>query len=260
MSALDSFWSGVLSLLTPLVTPDWGKLIGLIPLLLLGLVLLFLALQARAWMRMSASQPVRGPKGRPRDFRPILAGHLIVMVLGTVTVIAAFIAGSQDPSWTGATSPVGLLVYFPLLLLGLALVIGAAGSLIRIWDRNGRTDLEPDLIDRANAWIGRHPGRAKRSVIFAAGVMISAVGIALGTIPGWTTAAEAAATAAGKWPEVTSPEPVPVAVVPVLLVGLTLAVGAVGSAIWAEWRHSSAEDPSDIIEEGGITALVAVEH
>lgn len=260
MSPLDSFWNGVLSLLTPLVTPDWGKLIGLIPFLLLALVLLFLVLQARAWIRLNALQPRRGPKGRPRDFRPILAGHLLVIVVGIVTVAAAFIAGAQDPSWTGATSPLGLLVYFPLLLLGLLLVIGSTGSLIRIWDRAGRTDIEPDVIDRANAWIGRHPGRAKRSVTFAAGVMIAAVGIALGTIPGWTTAAEAAASAAGKWPEVTSPEPVPVAVIPILLVGLVLAVGAVGSAIWAEWRHAPSDDPSDIIDDGGISALVVAEH
>jgi hypothetical protein len=260
MSPLDSFWNGVLSLLTPLVTPDWGKLIGLIPFLLLGLVLLYLVLQARAWVRLSRTMPKRGPKGRPRDLRPILAAHFAVMAVGIVTVIAAFIAGSQDPSWTGATSPLGLLVYFPLLLLGLALVIGAAGSLIRIWDRNGRTDIDPDFIDRVNAWIARHPGRTKRSVTFVAGVMIAAVGIALGTIPGWTTAAEAAATAANKWPEVTSPEPVPVAVVPILLVGLALAVGAVGSGIWAEWRRSTADDPSDIIEEGSLTALVPVEH
>jgi hypothetical protein len=53
---------------------------------------------------------------------------------------------------------------------------------------------------------------------------------------------------------------VPVAVVPILMVGLVLAVGAVGSAIWAEWRHASPDDPSDIIEEGSVTALVPAEH
>ncbi len=226
MSPLDSFWNGVLSVLTPIVTPDWGKLITLIPWLLLLLVLGFLALIARAWVRLLRSEPVRGPKVRQRSLRPMLLGHGSVVVLGVLTVIAAFIAGSRDPSWDGRNSPVGLLVSFPLLVLGLGLVIGAVGNGIRLWDRNGRDDVEPDLIDHANAAIRRHPDRARRLVTFVAGAIIAALGMALGTVPGYTGG-----------------DPMAVAVIPVLLLGLALAVGTVGSAIAAVWRHDPDFDP-----------------
>lgn len=219
MSALDSFWTGVLSLLTPLVTPDWGKLIGLIPLLLLGLVLLFIALQARAWMRMGQTMPKRGPKGRPAPLMPKILGHLGVMAIGVVTVIIAFVAGAAG-GWDGATSPAGLLVNFPLLILGLGLIIGALGNGIRLWERHGRDDIEPDVIDHITGWMRQHPARAKRILAFVAGVFIAAVGLALGTAPGATT-----------------PEPVDVAVMPILLLGLVLAVGSVGSGIAAMWTH-----------------------
>jgi hypothetical protein len=239
MSPLDSFWNGVLSLLTPLVTPDWGKLIGLIPFLLLGLVLLFVVLQARAWMRMSASRPVRGPKGRPRPMRPLILGHLVVVALGIATVALAFVAGSRDPSWTGATSPFGLVVNVPLLILGLALIIGTLGNGIRLWERSGRDDVEPDAIDTITVWVREHPGRTKRIVAFFAGVLIAATGLALGTAPGATT-----------------PQPVDVAVVPVLLLGLVLAVGSVGSAIAALWTHDpdfdtpAGDDSSAVVSAG----------
>ncbi len=256
MSPLDSFWNGVLSLLTPLVTPDWGQLVSLIPFLLLAVVLVFLALLGRAWLRLLQSQPARGPKVRPRRLRPMVVAHAAVVLTGIVTVAIAFAAGART-EWTGATSPAGLFVNVPLLILGLGVAIGAVANAARLWEHSGRDDVEPDFVDRINESIRRHPSRAKRVVTFIAGVLIAATGLLLGSVPGWTPAEEAAAAAAGQWPAVPSPQPAPVAFVPVLLLGLALAVGAVGSGIAAVWQQrAGADDPADM----ETSALVPVER
>lgn len=256
MSPLDSFWNGVLSLLAPLVTPDWGQLVSLIPLLLLALVLLFLALLGRAWLRLLQSQPAKGPSARRHPLRTLVLAHVAVVVAGIVTVALAFAAGART-DWSGATSPVGLFVNVPLLVLGVGLAFGAIGHAGRLWERYGRDELEPDLIDTINDAIHRHPARAKRVVTFFAGVMIAGTGLLLGSVPGWTPAAEAEAVAAGTWPATPSAEPVPVAVFPVLLLGLVLAVGATGSGIAAIWQQrGDSDDPTDM----ETSALVPLEH
>ncbi len=256
MSPLDSFWNGVLSLLTPLVTPDWGQLVSVIPLLLLALVLLFLALLSRAWVRLLRSQPATGPSVRRRPLRTMVLAHVAVVAAGVGTVALAFAAGART-DWNAATSPVGLFVNVPLLVLGVALAFGSIGHAGRLWERYGRDEVEPDLIDAVNDAIRRHPARAKRVVTFFAGVLIAATGLALGSVPGWTPAAEAEAAAAGTWPAVTSAQPVPVAFFPVLLLGLALAVGAAGSGIAAIWQQrSDSDDPTDM----ETSALVPLEH
>jgi hypothetical protein len=256
MSPLDSFWNGVLSLLTPLVTPDWGQLVALIPFLLLALVLLFLALIGMAWLRQLQTQPARGPKARRHRLRQVVLSHVAVFLVGAVTVAVSFVAGART-DWTAATSPAGLFVNVPLLVLGIGLAMGSIGHAARLWEHSGREEVEPDILDGINAAIRRHPARAKRVVVFFAGVLIAATGLLLGTVPGWTPAAEATAAAAGQWPTVTSADPVPVAYFPVLLLGLALAVGATGSAIAAVWRQRpDPADPSDV----EATGLVALEH
>jgi hypothetical protein len=225
MSPLDSFWNGVLSVLAPIITPDWGKLIVLIPWLLLLLVLGFLARLANAWVGLYRAQPVRGPKVRRRSIRPLVIAHVAVIALGVVVVASAFIVGANDPNWNGGNSPLGLVVSLPLLILGLAIVVAAGGSGARLWDRHGRDDLEPDAIDRATAMIRRHPGRARRAATFALGVLLAASGLLLGTAPG------------------RSDQALPVAVLPLLLLGLALAVGAVGASIAAVWRSDPDFEP-----------------
>jgi hypothetical protein len=222
MSPLDSFWNGVLSLLTPIITPDWGKLVVLIPWLLLLLVLGFLTRLLMAWVGLYRGLPVRGPKVRRRPLRPLLIVHVAVMALGIIVVATGFIVGSHDPNWQSGSSPVGLVVNLPLLIAGLVIVISAAGSGARMWDRDDAgDDLEPDAIDHLVGIVRRHPGRVRRAIAFALGVLLAGVGLALGTAPG------------------RSDQPLPAAVVPLLLLGLALAVGAVGATIAAMWRSDS---------------------
>ncbi len=236
MSPLDSFWNGVLSLLAPVITPDWGKLIVLIPWLLLLLVLGFLGRVVGAWVGLYRAQPVRGPKIRRRSLRPLIFGHVFVLALGVLVVAAGFVVGSHDPSWNGSNSPLGLVVNLPLLLAGLVIIIGAGGSGARTWDHYGREDFEPDVIDRAAGLIRRHPGRAKRASAFALGVVLAGTGLVLGTVPG------------------RSDQSLPIAVLPLLLLGLVLAVGAFGSAIEAVWRSDPDFDGSET------SGLVTTEH
>jgi len=239
MSPLDSFWTGVMYVLAPLITPDWGKLVTLIPWLLLLLGLAYLAVLTRAWWRMYLTLPVRGPKGRPRSIRPLIAIHIVAVLLGGFIVLLAFVIGAADAIWTGASSPFGLVVKLPLLILGLVLVIGATGNAARLWERNGREDFEPDRVDSFTDLLRRHPAGVRRVVVFATGVVIAATGLALGTVPGWNGG-----------------DPEPVAVIPVLLFGLVLAVGAVGSAIAGLWPTDHDFDPAG----DDASALVAAEH
>lgn len=48
---ISVLWSQLLDLLSKLVIPDWGSLVGLLPVLLLGPIALFLLVMAGAWTR-----------------------------------------------------------------------------------------------------------------------------------------------------------------------------------------------------------------
>jgi hypothetical protein len=245
MSPLDSFWNGVLSLLTPLVTPDWGKLIALIPWLLLLLVVGWVLLIGRAWVRLLSSQATRSSRGGRQALRPLVVIHVAVIVLGAILVALSFIVGSKDASWTGAQPAFGLLVNVPLLLLGLGLAIASAGNGARLWELGNRDEEMPEP-DSISAAMRRNPKRVRRVLVFLAGVVLTASAIALGTVPG-APANGAAST-----------DPMPVAVIPLLLLGLVLAVGAVGSAIAALWSHDPDFDAAAPGDES--SALVASGH
>ncbi len=226
MGPLDDLWTGILFLLTPIVTPDWGKLIALIPLLLLLLVLAYLALLARAWTRLFAALPVRGPRIRERPLGPMLAAHLAFLVLGICVVVLGFVTGARGSDATGAAAPLGVVVNFPILALGMAIVIGTGGSLVRQWERHGRPDTEADAMDRALGAVGRHPGPARRAVAFGLGTVLAILGLMLGTTPGYTGG-----------------DPVAMAVLPLLVLGLALAIGAAGSTVASVWRADPDFDP-----------------
>ncbi len=60
LDQLNQFWTGVLQFLAQIVTPDWGKLIVVIPVLLvLAVVGPILTILALAWLRYGAVRPRR---------------------------------------------------------------------------------------------------------------------------------------------------------------------------------------------------------
>jgi hypothetical protein len=65
---LNQIWSGILAFSTQFVTPDWGKLIGIIPyILVIAVVGPLLSLLVLAWLRYGALRPRR--KTAFADFR-----------------------------------------------------------------------------------------------------------------------------------------------------------------------------------------------
>jgi len=78
VAALQNAWQAILDFLAPLLSPDWGALVALIPLLVLPLVLLYLLAASGAWTVYGLARPrprvryeegarplPRGPDGRP---------------------------------------------------------------------------------------------------------------------------------------------------------------------------------------------------
>jgi cytoskeletal protein RodZ len=55
--SLDSFMKGVLDVLTPIITPEWGKLVVLIPALLTLVVLAFVAVTTVKWIQLYRTAP-----------------------------------------------------------------------------------------------------------------------------------------------------------------------------------------------------------
>ncbi len=215
MTPLDRFWTGILDLLRPIITPDWGSLVSLIPLGLLLVVLAYVGLMGRRWVGLLLAEPGRGR--RRRSLKPLVTAHVAVMIVGSVVVALAFVVGSGDPAWDGAQSPFGLVVNVPLLILGALLVVGSAGNGARLWERNGQAAPEDDVVTQAGALIRAHPARARRLALFFGGALIAALGLII------KPAADAATGVQ------------PVATFPILLVGLALAITAVGSAIASAW-------------------------
>jgi len=103
----------LLDFLTPIIVPDWGALIGLIPIGLLLLVLLWLALTIRAFA-------TAGPTRRaPARIAPVAPEHVhmpggskapILAAFGAFTVFAGLVIG-------GWALPAGLVIFVATLLL-----------------------------------------------------------------------------------------------------------------------------------------------
>jgi hypothetical protein len=61
--AIDKIWTGILQFSATFVTPDWGALIGLLPILLvIGVVGPIVSLLALAWLRYGVKRPGRRAK------------------------------------------------------------------------------------------------------------------------------------------------------------------------------------------------------
>jgi membrane protease YdiL (CAAX protease family) len=224
MDALNSLFDSLLELITPLVMPDWGQLVLLIPFLLLLLVLAYLFWVYRAWTGYRRGLP-RRLRWRPNGLT-LLVMHSGGLLLGAVICALAFITGGSAEDGT-----LGLTVNLPMLLLGLTIVIGTTLSGFRLWEDDGRNSDGPDP---AIGWYAKH-GRTVSIVIqFGLGVLITAIGL---------IALPPADPATGEQP---------VATLPVLVVGLLLAITAVGRAIAGSWGRADPDiDATPAIGPGG---------
>ena len=120
---------------------------------------------------------------------------------------------------------IGLLVSVPLLLVGLVIAVGTAGSAIVRWE--GGADPDHEGTDPAEAWVARHRRALSLLPQFVVGVAIAALGLLL--LP-------AADPKSGVQP---------VASVPLLVLGLLVAIQAAGRAIQGLW--STDDDASEIV-------------
>ncbi|MEI7745602.1 MAG: hypothetical protein WCK58_17840 [Chloroflexota bacterium] len=203
MEAINELWTSVLAFSAQFVTPDWGKLVGLIPLLLLLVVVLYLAWLFRTWTRFNASLPERL---RPQlSGRRLLVVHAAGVLLGALVCTLAFQTGGS-----AADGSLGLTVTTPLLLLGLAIAIGSVCNGILYWERSAPDEDEPE--DASAVWAREHRRSISIVIQFALGVLITAAGLVLLPAPG----------ADGVQP---------VASVPLLVIGLLVAIAAVGRVI-----------------------------
>lgn len=212
MDAIDRFVTGVLDLLTGIVTPDWGALIGLLPIMVAVAAAAILGRLAWAWWSLLSSTPRR--PGARRNVRALVIAHFVVIGLGVVIGAVAFIVGAGSPAADGTPGSFGLTVNLPILVLGALLVIAASGSGARLWESSGQ-DLEQDGHDGGSAWYAANRRRVNLLLVFLAGAVVTALSLVL------TPAAD---------PETGVK---PVASLPLLIVGLGLAIGATGKAILA---------------------------
>lgn len=210
MDALTSLFDSLIELITPLVTPDWGQLVLLIPLLLLLLGLVYLFWVYRSWTGYRRALP-RRLRWRP-DNRTLLVMHAGGILLGGAVCALSFFTGGSAEDGT-----LGLAVNVPMLLVGLAIAIGTSLSGFRLWEDDGR---DTDGPDPAIGWYAKHRRTVSIVLQFGLGVLITAIGL---------VALPPADPATGEQP---------VAVLPVLVVGLLLAIAAVGRAIAGSWGRA----------------------
>jgi plastocyanin len=132
----------ILDLLTPIITPDWGALIGLIPIALLLVVLLWLALTIRAFA-------TAGPTRRaPARVAPVPPASLHMPGGSTAPILAAL----------GAAA-----LFAGVVIGGLALLVGASILVVTLlgWGREALRDydhLEPTRALPAVVHPGPPPG------------------------------------------------------------------------------------------------------
>ncbi|HJW23179.1 MAG TPA: cupredoxin domain-containing protein [Candidatus Limnocylindrales bacterium] len=113
----------ILDLLTPIITPDWGALIGLIPIALLLVVILWLALTLRAFA-------TAGPTRRaPARVAPVAPASVHMPGGSSAPILAA----------VGAAA-----LFAGLIIGGLALLVGASILIVTLlaWGREALRDYE----------------------------------------------------------------------------------------------------------------------
>ncbi len=173
---MDQIWNAILDLMARFVTPDWGSLIGLIPIALLALIVLFLGWTLRR--AVSVGPKRRGP-GRLKPVPPAgihMPGPTFAPIFGAVGV-ALLLFGLV---FGGVIIPLGLVA----LVLGL-LYWGAEA--MRDYDHTAGSGSNLPAVVHAGPPAGVHmPGPSFRPIVAAIAVAVLLYGLVFG---GWFLAA-----------------------------------------------------------------------
>ncbi len=171
---LEAIWTSILDFISKLVIPDWGALIALIPVGLLGIIVIWLV---RTTYRFATAGPTRRGKSRITP-RPPAGIHL------------------PGPSYSPVLAAVGLfLLLYGLVVGGIALPIGAVALVLSLlyWGREGIADFDRLApVDRGPARVpgppppGVHlPGPSFRPILASLALAALLYGLVFG---GWLLA------------------------------------------------------------------------
>ena len=167
---MDQIWSSFLTFITQIVSPDWGKLVGLIPLGLFGLVGLYIL-----WlMRKLATIGPRERGGRPVAGAPPPGVHM------------------PGPSFAPVFGAVGMaLVVFGLVFRGAVTAIGLVALILALiyWLREGMHDYDhvevtavtlPAVIHDGPPEGVHMPGPSFRPILAGLALMVVMFGLVFG--------------------------------------------------------------------------------
>ncbi len=172
---MQALYQAILDLTSKVVIPDWGELIKLIPLGLLGLVLLWLLLTVRAYA--TAGPTRRAPARRT----PVTPAHLHMPGPSYAPIAAA--VGAAALLW-------GLVVGGDALLVGvLVLVLSLlywGREAVREYDQTAHVETLPAVVHQGPPPGVHMPGPSFRPLLGALGVTALLGGLVAG---GWLLAA-----------------------------------------------------------------------
>lgn len=172
---MDQIWNGLLDLTSKFIIPDWGSLIGLIPVAILALIVLFFG-----WLiwRMTALGPRRRGKGRLRPVPPPgvhMPGPSFAPIFGAIGVFLVLFG----------------LVFGPVIL---ALGIGALILTLLYWGAESMRDYDhvaptastlPAVIHGPPPPGVHMPGPSFRPIVAAIAITVIFYGLVFG---GWILA------------------------------------------------------------------------
>jgi hypothetical protein len=173
---LQEWWDGILDLMTQFVIPDWGALIGLLPVIMLVLIVLVLT---RTFLSLARAKPARRGKERivPRTPPGIhMPGPSLAPVFAAIGAGLLFL---------------GLVFGGPILVLGvIALVLTLLYWLVEalhLYDKDiGSTTPQLPAVVHEGPPAGVHmPGPSFRPFLGALGVTLLMLGLVFG---GWLLA------------------------------------------------------------------------
>lgn len=147
-------YEGILKLLETVIIPDWGALIGLIPVGLLLLALAFLGRLAARWLGFYVAQPDLPPSFRAaRPLRTVILQRLALVPAGAVLIALAL---TVLPRRVGPLPQVGWDM--AVLILGILTALAGAGLAVAATDA-------ADAAEEHGPAAVRSPRQAIRSVL-----------------------------------------------------------------------------------------------